>query len=443
MDWSHDLLDLDAQRLLAELSVFTGGFTLEAVQGVGTGAEADRALELIERLAEASLVIVDKAIEPTRYRVLETVRQYGAERLESVGRTEELRERHSRHFAANAEVARLPLRSSGLQADWVKRLDPDRDNFRAALTWSLDHGDHDRALRIAEALWWYLWIHGELSEGRVWLERSLAGATTSEPLLRARGLHGLAGLTWALGDYAAAEPAAEEAMRLSDELGHNHQGGSARNTLGLLAEARGDFPRARDLFEAAIEKYRTSDLEPRFRQRVLGIAIDNLGSVAHELGDDEEARRRYEEARVINLELADMEGVAMNDLHLGILDAEAADWPAARRRLGDALALYRRVDFLQYAAECLEGIAIVANGLAAPRDAAFVLGAATHIRGQVGNPPVAFMAPLREREEATARAALGAADYDAARAEGLAAPIDVALERTLRFLAEPSAAPER
>ena len=428
---------------LAELSVFTGGFTLDAVQDVGTGAAADRALELIERLAEASLVIVDKAFEPTRYRVLETVRQYGAERLESAGRTEALRERHSRHFAAYAEVARLPLRSSGSQADWVKRLDPDRDNFRAALTWSLDRGEHDRALRIAEALWWYLWIHGGLSEGRVWLERSLAGATTSEPLLRARGMRGLAGLTWALGDYAAAEPAAEEAMRLSDELGDNHQGGSARNTLGLLAEARGDFLRARDLYEAAIEKYRASDLEPGFRQRNLGITIDNLGSLAHNLGDDAEARRRYQEARAINFELGDQGGIAMNDLHLAILDAEAGAWSDARQRFADALALYRRVDFLHYAAECLEGIATVANGLAAPREAAFVLGASTHIRGQVGNPPVTFMVRLREREEAAARAALGAADYDAALAEGLAAPIDVALERALRFLAEPPAAPER
>lgn len=443
MDWSHDLLDLDAQRLLAELSVFTGGFTLEAVQDVGTGAAADRALELLERLAEASLVIVDKAVEPTRYRVLETVRQYGAERLESAGRTEELRERHSRHFAAYAEAARLPLRSTGSQADWVKRLDPDRDNFRAALTCSLDCGDHDRALRIAEALWWYLWIHGGLSEGRVWLERSLAGAATSEPLLRARGLHGLAGLTWALGDYAAAEPAAEEAMRLSDELGNNHQGGTARNTLGLLADARGDFARARDLYEAAIENYRAADLEPHFRQRILGITIDNLGSSAHNLGDDEEARRRYEEARAINVELGDQEGIAMNDLHLAILDAESGTWPDARRRFADSLALYRRVNFLHYAAECLEGIAIVANGLAAPRDAAFALGAAMHIRGQVGNPPVAFMGRLREREEAAAQAALGTADYDAARAEGLAAPIEVALERALRFLAEPPAAPER
>lgn len=443
MDWSHDLLDPDAQRLLAELSVFAGGFSLGAVQSVGTALAGDRALELVERLAEASLVIVDEAVEPTRYRVLETVRQYGADRLESAGRMEELRERHSRHFAAYAEAAREPLRSSGLQADWVNRLDPDRDNFRAALTWSLERGDHDQALCIAEALWWYLWLRGGLSEGRSWLERSLAGAGASEPLLRARGFYGLSGLTWAMGDYAAAEQAAEKAMRLSDELGHKHQGGNARNTLGLLAEARGDFPRARHLFEAAIEKYRASDLEPHFRQRALGVAVDNLGSVAHEVGDDEEARRRYEEARAINVELGDTEGIAMNDFHLAILDAEAGDWPTARRRFADALRHYRRVDFLHYAAECLEGIAIVANGLGAPRDAAFLLGAATHIRGQVGNPAVTFIARIREREEAAARAALGVADFDAAVTDGVRASIDGAMEHALAFLAEPPAAPGR
>jgi predicted ATPase len=433
MDWSYELLDPDAQRLLAELSVFKGGFTLEAVQRVCSGRATDDALELVGRLVESSLVIVDQAVEPTRYRLLETVRQYGADRLRSAGRMEEMRDRHARQFAAAAEAAWQPLRS-GVRAEWLARIDEDRDNFRAALSWSLERGDHDRALRIAEALWWKWWIRGELTEGRTWLQRSLEGAGASEKRLRARGLLGLAGLGWAMGDYAGAEPPAQEAARLFDELGDHMQAGSSRNTLGLLAEARGDPIQARALYESAIERYMAPEVDPGLRRRNLSVTIDNLGSAAHALGDDEDARRRYEEARAINVEIGDEEGVAMNDLHLAILDAEAGHWPDARRRLGSALALYRRVDFQQYAGECLEGAAVVANALGAPREAAFALGAAAHIQEQIGHPPVSFMAGLRERELAAARAALTEAEYQAIVAEGLAASVDAAIERVLRFL---------
>ena len=434
MDWSYELLPPDAQRLLAELSVFVGGFTLEAVQGVGSGPATDAALELVERLAESSLVIVDQSVEPTRYRFLETVRQYGADRLKSAGRLEEMSDRHAQHFAAAAETAWEPLRNSGVRAQWVAWIDQDRDNFRAALGWTLERGDHDRALRIAEALWWKWWIRGELTEGRTWLQRSLEGAGASEKLLRARGLLGLAGLTWAVGEYAAAEAPAKEAARLFDELGDYLQAGNARNTLGLLAESQGDPVQARALYESAIERYMAPEVEPGSRRRNLAVTTDNLGSAAHALGDDVVARRRYDEARAINVEIGDQEGVAMNDLHLAILDAEAGLWADARRRLGDALALYRRVDFLHYASECLDTAAAVANGLGVPREAAFALGAATHIQELIGHPPVPFFARLREREQAAARAALHEGEYEAIVAEGLAAPVDAAIERALRWL---------
>lgn len=433
MDWSYDLLDADAQRLLAEISTFTGGFTLEAIEAVATEPAAGRALELLERLAEASLVLVDQSIEPTRYRVLETVRQYGAERLAPVGAFDELRDRHAAYFAATAAAAWEPLRNTGVQTAWIARIDQDRDNFRAALTWSLDRGDHDQALRISESLWWYWWIRGELSEGRAWLQRSLDGAGTSPPLLRARGLLGSAGLAWANGELDEAETAALEAARLFDELGEHLHAGSSRNTLGLLAQGRGDNARARELFEGAIEQYRAADVEPRRRQRNLGVAIDNLGSVAHALGDDDEAARRYAEARAINLELGDEEGVAMNDLHLAILDVEAADWPAARRRLVDALTVYRRLEFYHYAGECLECAAAVANGTGSPRWAAFALGVANHVRELSGSPPVPILARIREREVSVARSVL-AEDYTAAEAEGSALSIEAGIERTLEFL---------
>lgn len=434
MDWSHELLDPEAQRLLAELSVFSGGFTLEAIQGVATGAAADRALDLVERLTDASLVIVDHDVEPTRYRVLETVRQYGAARLESDGRTEALRERHAGYFGAFAEAAVNRLRGSAVQSEWVVRLDRDRENVRAAFEWSLARGDHDRALRIAEALWRYWWIRGEPTQGRAWLQRSLEGAPASAPLLRARGFVGVGGLSWALGDFDEAEQAAGQAKELFVELDESLEVANAANTLGLIAIARGDNPSARTLFEESIRRISASDAEATNKRRRLGVGYDNLGSTAHELGEDDEARRHYDAARALNVEIADVEGVAMNDLHLAILDAEAGALDDARRRLASAIDVYRRVDFLHYAAECLEAASVIANGLGLPTEAAFALGAAGHIREQLGSPPVPFMARLREREAAAARAALPDGTYERAEAEGLAAPTGDAIGRVLELL---------
>jgi predicted ATPase/DNA-binding SARP family transcriptional activator len=435
MDWSHDLLAADEQRLLAELSVFADGFTLEATAGVCTALAADRPLELIERLVDASLVTVDQSVDPTRYRVLETVRQYGAERLEESGRTAEVRDRHAREFGRFAEEAWAPLRNSGVQAAWMDRIHQDRANLRVALTWSLDRADHDLALRIAESVWWYWWIRGDLSEGREALERALAGAQASDSTLRARGLLGLAGLRWALGDIAAAEPAAEEARQMFESLGNSLQTGNALNTLGLLAYGRHDNLRARECFEAAIERFNAADVDPAVRERNRGVTIDNLGSVAHELGDAATAMARYREARAINDARHDEEGVAMNDLHMAVVLGEAGEWREARRLLCGALTVYRRVEFLHYVAECLEATAMVANGARAPREAAFALGAAYRVREQLGNQPVPFMLRLRERETASARAALGNEEFDRAFAEGSGGAINASIDRAIAYLA--------
>ena len=440
MDWSYGLLDPDAQRLLAEVSVFAGGFTLEAVASVATGPAAEHALELIERLVEASLVNVDQSADPTRYRLLETVRQYGAGHLESSGMTGELRDRHARYFARLAAAARDPIRSAGVQTEWMARLDQDRDNVRAALTSSLERGAGERALQIAEAVWYYFWVRGQSREGRAWLERSLEDAAAADPTLRATALLGLGGLAWALGDFDVAEPAAAEAARLLDELGDALQAGKAQNTLGLLAAGRGDPGRARGLYLAALERYGTVDADLQSLRRSTAIVVDNLGTAHYDLHEFDEARRRYEEARSINLELGDPEGVAMNDLHLALVDIEARDWSDARDRIASALDLYRRVEFLHYASECLEVAATVANGLGEPREAAFALGAATQLRARVGNPPVPLAERMRRQAEAVSRAALSDRAFDEAEAEGREATVDAAIDRVLRFLGpvEPS-----
>jgi undecaprenyl pyrophosphate synthase len=142
----------------------------------------------------------------------------------------------------------------------------------------------------------------------------------------------------------------------------------------------------------------------------------------------------YEEARAINEAIHDEEGVAMNDLHIAIILAEAGRWAEARRRLGGALTVYRRVEFLQYVAECLEATAMIANGAQSPREAAFSLGAAQRVRDQLGNLPVPFMARLREREAAAARARLGDEAFDRAFVDGFGGATDESLAWAIGYL---------
>lgn len=434
MDWSHGLLGRDEQRMLAELSVFSGGATIEGIEGVATAAGSNHTLDLVERLVEASLVIADQATQPTRYRMLETVRQYAADRLAELGATDELRDRHATHYRNFAEAAAQPLRDSATRASTLRRLDDERENLRAALAWSREVGRPDDTLRMAEALWWYWWIRGALTEGRNWLEIALDGAASSEPMLRGRAHLGLAGLEWAQKDLPAAGHHGEAALALFEALDDTLSQASALNTLGLIAHARMDLPAARRALEESVRRNRGPGRDQEARARALPVAIDNLGSLAHEMGDDDEAIARYDEARSMNVRLGDVNGVAMNDLHLAVIAAEQGRWDDTRELLSSAMRVYRGLGFVQYAAECLETAAILANGTGAFLDAAVMLAGAGRMRDQAGSPPVPFFATIRDRESRRARAGLGDEGYKAALESSWSMTPDAITARALEML---------
>ena len=438
MDWSYALLEPEEQRILRALSVFAGGFTLEAVAAITTDGDVDLALPILERLVEASLVAADTTHEPTRYTVLETVRQYAAEQLETSGERAEVRRRHAEHFAAFAEAAWQPLRTAGIwvQADWIARLGQERENLRSTLAWQQEAEAFDALLRTTESLWWIWWIRGELAEGRAWLQLALERATDSDPHRRALALLGLAGLSWAQGDLVAAEQHATAALALFEATGDRMQEGSTLNTLGLIASGRRDLARAREHFEASLARIRSAtDPDPGRLSRNLSVTIDNLGSVSLEFGDFEAANAQYREALELNQARGDAEGVAMAELHIALVEAQTGELASARTLLGRSLAVYRSIGFHQYAAECLEAASMVANGTGAPEEAAFLLGAAARLRDEASVPPVPVLARIREQQAEAARVALGAERFRALTDEARRMPIEAALQRALAYLA--------
>lgn len=190
LEWSHDLLDDDERVLFRRLSVFAGSFTLDAVESV-CGPERPSGAVLVElaRLVDTSLVVTEARGDTTRYRLLETVRQYAAEQLKASGEQHELQMLHCRWYLELAQ-RRDPERSPGPVDVVPASLDVEHDNMRAALSFSLRHLP-DIALQLAVALWRYWLARGLFAEGCRWVEAALAAAP--EPsALRARALAALA-----------------------------------------------------------------------------------------------------------------------------------------------------------------------------------------------------------------------------------------------------------
>ncbi len=172
IDWSYNLLDEGEQVLFRHVGVFAGGWTLDAAEAISApGMELDVVVGL-SGLVDQSLV---QRQEESRFFVLETIREYALEKLEESGEIQELHRLHATYFLRLAEVAEPQLRASQ-QVAWLDRLEADHDNLRAALSWLLEHGKGEEAVRLASAVWRFWEMHGHLSEGRLWLERGLERA---------------------------------------------------------------------------------------------------------------------------------------------------------------------------------------------------------------------------------------------------------------------------
>ncbi len=223
MDWSYGLLTREEQTLLGNLSIFAGGFTLGAVEAVYAGERAEEILDLLASLVDKSLVIVEERDEEARYRLLETVRQYGREKLQESGEEEPVRRRHAGFYLALAEEPEPDLREQGA---WLLRLGAEQDNFRAALRWTLgpEAGaeDPELGLRLATALGHRrFWAVYGLGEGLAWFERGLERDEAASKSLRAEALSHAGWIANVQGNYDKARGLLEENYSVSKEIGQN------------------------------------------------------------------------------------------------------------------------------------------------------------------------------------------------------------------------------
>ena len=226
VDWSYDLLTDQERALFARLSVFAGGWTLEAAEAVGAdpdgaGIAAAEVLDLLTRLVDKSLVVVEAQPDGTaRYRLLETLRQYAAERLQASGEAPAVRDRHLDWCAALAARADAERHGPQLRA-WLDRAETELDNLRAALDWSLAGGAAEAGLRLAAEMPGLWGLRGSRAEGQRWLEALLAAGAGAAPRVRARALLLAGSMHRFMGDLPRGRARHEEALRLYRDLGDN------------------------------------------------------------------------------------------------------------------------------------------------------------------------------------------------------------------------------
>jgi predicted ATPase/DNA-binding SARP family transcriptional activator/DNA-binding CsgD family transcriptional regulator len=451
LEWSYEPLS-DRERMLFErLSVFAGGWTLEAAEAVGDGIGEGQdsygrvsnppLLDLLGRLVSKSLVTLQTGrLDAARYGMLEPVRQYARERLDAA-QHERARERHAMYFLTLAEEAEPELLGPR-PGPWLERLAEERDNLRAALSWALDAEDRAEAgLRISVALVRFWGVFG-VSEGRRWLEKALAKSGALRTPLRARALNETGFLILFGGGFEQAIAMLEESLALSRELKDSSSAaGAVRSLVYALAHA-GDSVRVAQLREEA-EALIRGPLDQRSRAGLL----EALTLAALDASDYEGALAYAAEAYAAYRALGDVQGTVVALAALGMVSLTAGDPEQAQAYLAENLELLRGMGHKMGIAYCLLGMAGVAGERARPDRAARLWGAAEALREAIGMHLTPFDRSHYRYDErlAAARALIEEDAWERVWAEGRAMSPEEAIEYALaeegafRILEQPTA----
>jgi predicted ATPase/DNA-binding CsgD family transcriptional regulator len=468
LDWSFELLSEPERKLFGRLSVFAGGWTLEAAEAVaaGDGIEEGDVVELFLGLVDKSLVVSEAEVGGFRYGMLEPVRQYAREHLEGSGEARAMKRAHAEYFLALAEEAEPRLWESGDKA-WFERLEREHDNMRAALFWTLDHEEAELALRLGGALRWFWRARGYYGEGRRWLERALSENGRTSAAARARALDGVGWLASEQRDMDRVEAAAEEGLKLCDEAGI---GGvilaDFKNLLGEAAWLRGDYERAGKLVEEGLILHREA-------RNTKGIAwsVCSLANTSSELGDYERSKELYEEGIALARKMGG--ALPLGDLLMALgyeylldgdherattLNEEAAElyrkrgsrgnlkytlyilgWAAllredherAKALLEENLVLCKKIGAKVIGSLSVEGLACSAASRREARRAARLYGIAATLREAVDYHRTPRERALGEPYLTVARSRLGEAEWEVAFAEGKNMGLEEAVEYAL------------
>ncbi len=381
IDWSYDLLPADEQRLFRSLAVFADGCTLDGAEGVGGALRGEpvNLLSGLSSLVDKSLVQADAQSGATRFTLLETVREYGMERLAEGQELVAVQRAHATYFLARA-TAGTADRSNEARARWMAWVDAEHDNYRAALAWAQAQGEAETGLRLATALRQFWYTRGYLREGRAWLETMLAldGARAIPGSLKAEALGGAARLALRQGDIAAATTLATESLRHSRSTGDASGMAAALNLLGNAAFERNDYQEATVHYREALAHYRQLG-DPRGMSAILG----NLGRTARFQGDYAGAAHSYEESEVLSRQSGDRQGLASKLGNRGHMARDEGDPARALPLIAESLAIYEQAGERRGIGIALAQLAMIANDTGDPIAARIYIARSMTIRREI------------------------------------------------------------
>lgn len=335
IDWSYALLNDDERALLRALSVFSGGWTLEAAEAIVAGrvpqhSNAAVCLDLLTSLVDKSLVVVEERAEETRYKLLETIRDYAHEKLRLAEEEPAAHDTHLSWLTDLLQHAEPQLRTAE-QRHWYARYEAERENIRSALAWAIKREDKQQGVRLIAGMWFYWFWRGHWAEGTQWARSVFALPGDADPLWYSRALVGVSSLPGRMGDFATfsawlrqgwpmsdalndtatmawarisgsyleQEPAAaiamnEDALRLARLAGDHWNAGNILYNLGDRFRGAGDMARAEQLYRESVVAFRSSG-----DQDIIAFPIGNLGRIAFARGDDAAAQAAFEESIAI------------------------------------------------------------------------------------------------------------------------------------------------
>jgi predicted ATPase/DNA-binding CsgD family transcriptional regulator len=480
LDWSYDLLPASEQQVLRRLTVFAGGWTLEAAEAVCAGvvAPAD-VLPTLANLVDKSLVVVEPSAQETRYRYLETIRTYAQLKVEQANEVDQSRDQHLYFFVDWAEAGAVQLAGSE-QPLWITRFATEHDNIRAAFEWSMIGKTRaEKGLRLAAACGHFWRLRSLFSEGRSRLARALAQPGAQAPTLaRARAVLWAANLAYLQSDFAATRALAEEGLAISRGLGPEGRASTAKalDLLGELCTEIGDYEAMPAYFEESLAIFRELDDKPGIADLLmqfgwaamragdypqaapllaeclqlfrelgasvhLAIALGGSGELAIRQGAYDQAIELLEESLALRRELGDLWGIAGALGSLGWVALLQRDFSRMNEMLAESLSIRLEIGERGGLAWCLEKLAeaVVLQAQALPVQrrrpeflrATRILGAAQTLRQSVNAVIDPADQPAYENLRTALQAALGSELFSETWAAGASLPVQAAVDQAL------------
>jgi non-specific serine/threonine protein kinase len=418
--WSHDLLSPHEQTVFRRLGIFVGGWTLEAAEAVASLDDELDGLAGLGALADQNLIRLDEGGPEPRYGMLETIREFALERLAASSEESRLREAHAAYFLGLAEQAKPHLYGAG-QRIWLRRLEAEHPNFRAALEALAASGDHDMHLRLAANLGLYWFLHGHFAEGRAHLQRALARTLAPTPQ-RAEAQLGIGRIATRQGDSAAAETWLRESEALARSLNVPALLWQALFQRGVVAAWEGDDDRAAPLYESALAVARELN-----DAQATSVALYALSDTAYRRGDLETAERLSEEALTLLRSVGDEFMLSLCHTTVGAIALARDETARAIVAYQEALELALGIDMDWVIASALAGFAAVAAARSDHIAAAQLLGACETMREASHQYRLANFHQHAETTQAV-RAALGEAAFAEAWNVGRSLPAEAAVD---------------